>query len=749
MEKSVKSGRKIAALFWITLLIPSIVIALERLGLLEKLENVSYDNRVRVLSALSRPSDDIIVILLDEPSIAWAQKNRSWGFPWPRDAFGEITDYMRLSNASALIFDVIFSEPSLYSKNNESLSAIADEIQALSSPDSAVYSKARTLKNAFTKDDDQIFAEALRRYKKGVLATFFSSQERSDDAAYALPEDLKIPLFHLNDALAVEDEERLGVRFPIDKLLRSTGALGSVSTKTESDGIVRKTAMYTLFDGKAVPGLSSAALLLNGAQKDIAFNKESGEIRWGKYIIPIDEQGGALLKFRGSLDRYQPYSAASILRSYEAYKNGDEPELPPENFEGRFVFFGYYAAGLFDICATPISSAYPGMGVHITMLDNILQRDFICPTPLWFNCLLIALAAMLAAAVSLFISGIRLLLGVMLVILSALFATAYYGYYINWGMPLAAPLFAAIFAFLAAIIYNFITEGSQKRFIKSAFSQYLSPLVIEQLLENPEMLSLGGKRREISIFFSDIQGFTSISEKLDPTRLTEFLNDYLSMMSAIILDSGGTIDKYEGDAIIAFWNAPLEIEDHAYKALNAAIECQSRLEFKQEYFQRRYGFQLMTRIGINTGFAVVGNMGSKNRFDYTMLGDSVNLAARLEGLNKQFGTYLMCSETTYRKALTRGGVFARRLADVAVVGKKEAVIVYEPMREDTFRQKKRIIEQFDAARELFYNRRFAEALVIFNEIKDIDPPSYSYAEQTKLFLNNPQSFGGIWIASGK
>ncbi|MDR0747723.1 MAG: adenylate/guanylate cyclase domain-containing protein [Helicobacteraceae bacterium] len=749
MKKSVKSGKKIAALFWIALLVFFLTAMLERLGLLEKLENVSYDGRVNMLSALSRPSDDIIVVLLDEPSIAWAQENRSWGFPWPRDAFGEITDYMRLSNASALMFDVIFSEPSLYSKNNETLGAIAEEIQTLSLPNTAVYSKAQTIKEVLDRDDDRIFAQALRQYKKGVLATFFSSQERSGGAAYTLPDNLDIPVFNLDGAPTIDGDERLGVRFPIEKLLRSTGALGSVSTKTESDGIVRRAALYTLFDGKAVPGLSSAALLLNGAQKDIAFNKGNGEIRWGKYIIPVDEQGGALLKFRGSLDRYQPYSAASILRSYEAYKNGGEPELPPENFEGRFVFFGYYAAGLFDICATPISSAYPGMGVHITMLDNILQQDFIRPSPLWFNYLLIALAAMLATAAPLFIGRVRLLLGVMFVVLLALFATAYYGYYINWKIPLASPFFGALLAFLTAAVYNYMTEGAQKRFIKSAFSQYLSPLVIEQLLENPQMLSLGGKRREISIFFSDIQGFTSISEKLDPTQLTEFLNDYLSMMSAIILDSGGTIDKYEGDAIIAFWNAPLTIEDHAYRALSAAIECQSMLEIKQEYFQKRYGFKLMTRIGLNTGLAVVGNMGSKNRFDYTMLGDSVNLAARLEGLNKQFGTYLMCSENTYKKALTHGEVFARKLADVAVVGKKEAVAVYEPMREEAFRQKERIIERFNAARELFCCGRLAEALAIFNDIKDIDPPSEKYAAQTELFLNDPQSFNAIWIASSK
>ncbi|MBN2060002.1 MAG: adenylate/guanylate cyclase domain-containing protein, partial [Deltaproteobacteria bacterium] len=193
---------------------------------------------------------------------------------------------------------------------------------------------------------------------------------------------------------------------------------------------------------------------------------------------------------------------------------------------------------------------------------------------------------------------------------------------------------------------NYTIKGRQKRYIKNVFKQYLSPAVIERLVENPDKLALGGEMRELSIFFSDIQGFTGISEQLSPPELTALLNDYLSAMTDIILAEGGTIDKYEGDAIIAFWNAPLDVPDHAKRAVRSALLCGRKLSELRPGFRKRIGTDIYARIGINTGQVVVGNMGSNQRFDYTFLGDAGNLASRLEGVNKQFSTYLMVSEYT-------------------------------------------------------------------------------------------------------
>jgi adenylate cyclase len=468
------------------------------------------------------------------------------------------------------------------------------------------------------------------------------------------------------------------------------------------------------------------------------------------YTIPVDKNGKALVHFRGDLKRYTPYYADEILQSFEAYRKGEEPILGPENFQGKYIFFGYYAPGLFDTCSNPIDSVYPGVGMHITMLDNILQQDFIRESPLWIDIMIMLAAVVLINLLVLYSGHIPAAVGGGILIFITVAGLGVYTYYVaNLWIPVVAPMVGILLAFLTSTLYNYATEGSQKRFIKSAFSQYLSPSVIDQLLANPERLSLGGERREISIFFSDVQGFTSISETLDPTKLTEILNEYLSIMTNIILDSGGTIDKYEGDAIIAFWNAPISHEDHAARALRASLTCQKALAEQQDVFYTKFGCRLLTRIGLNTGYAVVGNMGSTKRFDYTMIGDSVNLAARLEGLNKQFGTYLMCTEVTFNQASKSAPFFGRKLAQVAVVGKKEPVAVWEPIPEAVFAEKRAVFQRFDQARDLFYQGNFSAALPVFESLIEQDKPAVYYAEQCQYYQKHPEEWKGFWQATTK
>ncbi|QQO11314.1 adenylate/guanylate cyclase domain-containing protein [Breznakiella homolactica] len=689
-------------------------------GVFEYLEQKTYDLRVRLLADSARPSDDIIIILLNQDSIDWAYTQRGWSWPWPRKAYAELVDYMNLSGAASVAFDVIFSEPSLYGP-----------------------------------EDDAEFARASRDYGKVVQTVFFSTQSGS---VSRWPGDLDVPLFNpaglggllSRYILAAGDSDRqMGAQFPIPELLSGAGAVGNITGRPDSDGLFRRTPLFAYFDGKAVPGLSAASMLAAGESEDIQYIPEKRVILWGDYTIPVDENGASLLRFRSSLDRYIPLSAGDVLQSAEDLKAGREPLLIPEDFEGKYIFFGYYAPGLFDICSTPVSAVYPGVGIHITMLDNILQQDFIRTVPHWITLVFVLAAVVLLTAAVLFSGRIAAAVGVlggMLVVIGGASFAAYAG---GFWLPMVAPLAGTVFAFLASTLYSYSTEGSQKRFIKSAFSQYLSPAVIDRLLADPERLTLGGERREISIYFSDVQGFTTISEKLDPSKLTELLNNYLSFMSDIILESGGTIDKYEGDAIIAFWNAPVDLEDHAARALGAALDCQHKLEERQADFEARYGSRLITRIGLNTGYAVVGNMGSAKRFDYTMLGDSVNLAARLEGLNKQFGTYTMCTQATMDKANLQGTYFGRELAKVAVVGKKEPVAVYEPMTEEDYRRLQPVLEEFSAARILFYEGKFSEALPRFEKLAETDKPSYFYAEQCRYYLKNPGEWQGFWKATSK
>ena len=254
--------------------------------------------------------------------------------------------------------------------------------------------------------------------------------------------------------------------------------------------------------------------------------------------------------------------------------------------------------------------------------------------------------------------------------------------------------------------------------------------------------------RELSIFFSDIQGFTGISERLSPQELTALLNDYLTAMTDIILSEGGTIDKYEGDAIIAFWNAPLDVPDHAICAIRAALRCGRKLIELRPGFKERVGRDIFARIGINTGPVVVGNMGSNQRFDYTFLGDAGNLASRLEGINKQFGTFVMTSE--YTRSRLQGEFAARELSLVRVVGRAEPVRVYEPMFKDDYEAKAEVMQTFAEALAKFYEGDFPAALKSFETISEADPPARVYADKCRILIANPpQQWDGIWVMTEK
>jgi adenylate cyclase len=285
-------------------------------------------------------------------------------------------------------------------------------------------------------------------------------------------------------------------------------------------------------------------------------------------------------------------------------------------------------------------------------------------------------------------------------------------------------------------------------FIKNAFKQYLSPAVIEELIQHPEHLKLGGERRMLSIFFSDLEGFTGISEVLDPEALTVLLNDYLSAMTDTIHEEGGTVDKYEGDAIIAFWNAPLQQSDHALRCVRAALRCQVRLAEMRPMFKERLGKDLKMRIGINSGPAVVGNMGSHTRFDYTMIGDAVNLAARLEGINKQFGTYTLISQSTMEQ--TDGAFPVRELSKVAVVGRKEPVVVYEPMLPDDVERQQNQLARFSEGLALFYQGDFPGAEALFSGLAEADPAARAYRTKCRELIDHPpEEWHGVWVITTK
>ena len=417
-------------------------------------------------------------------------------------------------------------------------------------------------------------------------------------------------------------------------------------------------------------------------------------------------------------------------------------------FKDKYVFFGFSAPGLFDIHASPLDSRYPGVEIHATFLDNLLSRDFIKAVPFPLALALAFGLAISCGMLTSFFTRTRPLVGISMGYMVIPVGAGLLAYEIGFWLPMGILESSIVLTIAFVLVINYAVEGRQRRFIKTAFHHYLSPQVIDQIIQDPERLRLGGERRTLSIFFSDLESFTSISEALDPVALTRFLNQYLTAMTDIIHQEEGTIDKYEGDAIIAFWNAPLEIEDHAAKCVRAALRCQEKLNQMQPQFKEQVGRSISMRIGINTGLAVVGNLGSLTRFDYTMIGDAVNLAARLESANKQFGTYTMVSEETY--ALIPSAFSFRELSRIAVKGRKQAVRVFEPMFFETYEANSTIYTTFKQGLDLYYRGQFKQAATLFSSIEAKDPAARAYDRICQQLENNPpRDWDGFWVMTQK
>jgi adenylate cyclase len=602
-----------------------------------------------------------------------------------------------------------------------------------------------TEQSSYGVNDDAVFRDACRSFGKTAVATGLGFES----GARAWPDGLPEPFFsvtvrgHLQKQ---QDMQRPLASFAHPDLASGFRVFGNVDQNPDEDGIYRRISPLRFFNNAPMPILGLATYLAAQKEADIMFSDR--EIRVSGKDIPLDASGQAILRFRGKSATHMAYSAAAVIRSEIQMRNGEKPQLDPAVFKDKYVFLGFSAKGLFDTKPVPVSSTYPGVELNATFLDNYLSGDFIRPSPVAANVAFIVLVSFGCVFVLTFFKSV-----LKSVIFSIVFAlvpltAAALAYPAGYWMPIVIPEFAVIISITLSLVVNFATEGIQRQFIKSAFQQYLNPVFIDQIIAHPEKLTLGGERRELSIFFSDVQGFTTISEALDPESLTALLNDYLSAMTDIIHEENGTVDKYEGDAIIAFWNAPLDIPDHAFRAVNAALRCQEKLAELRPRYLAKTGKELYMRIGINTGYAVVGNMGSKDRFDYTMLGDSVNLAARLEGVNKEFGTYTMVSAKTREMV---GDMFCfRELARVAVVGKKEAVTVFEPVRKEIYNATQDIMEKFLNGLQFFYQGQFDAALEIFQSIADIDPPSAKYIGKCREVKKQAISdWDGVWVMTSK
>ena len=647
-------GRKFgyARLICLAILIGVAALRLADLAPVQELRVRTFDTYQRIEPRV-KTARPVTIIDIDEKSLT---KFGQW--PWPRTRIADMVINLTRLGAVAIGFDIVFAEPDRLNPD-----AVADTMRYL---DDATKSRLRTLPS-----NDQILADAIKRSRVVLGETGLAGVNPLFDKTLpvtgvaTLGEDAQPFLFNF-----------AGLLRNVDTLEAAAAGRGLFTIKNERDGIVRRVPMMLLAQGVMMPSLSFEILrVVTGTPTIIIKSEKAGIKSVGLHglEIPTDRNGQLWVHFARQ-DRSIYVSAADVL----------DGNVAPDMIDHKLVLIGTSAVGLNDIKTTPVSSAMPGVEIHAQVLEAALTKALLSEPP-YGIVLEFAAALVLGLLVIIFAPMFG---PVVLVAIGALFASLLIGaswyFYTQQRLLIdfTYPLLSTTAIYLTLIFSSFVREQAQRKQIRTAFAQYMSPVLVEQLAHSPEKLVLGGEEREMTIMFSDVRGFTSISEtyKHDPQGLTALMNRFLTPLTNVILARKGYIDKYMGDAIMAFWNAPLDDKEHEINACEAAVEMLERIDElnKERELEAQDGghvyIPLNVGVGLNTGVGVVGNMGSDLKFNYSVLGDSVNLASRLEGQSKEYGFPIIVGSAT---ALAVKEKFAILELDfIMVKGKKEPEVIY-------------------------------------------------------------------------
>jgi len=636
------------------------------IGLVTRLDHIIYDARLR-LTMPGGVDERIVILDIDEKSLATPELGR---WPWGRDKVAKLVDKLfDKYGIVALGFDVVNAEP-----DTTSGLPVLERLAAADLKDNAAFQTAiADLRSEL--DHDALFAKAIKG-RPVVLGYYFTSFQDARQTGVIPPPVLPAGTF-AGRPVPFTDWTGFGGNLP--EFQAAAAAAGHFTPIVDEDGIVRRVPMLAEHDKAFYEPLSLALVRMlvgfpevePGYPPDRFMSRSYSGLEWisaGKVRVPVDENAAALIPYRG-YERSFPYiSLADVYLD-----RVDENRL-----RGRIALVGTSAPGLVDLRATPVGSAYPGVEIHANLIAGMLDGT-IKARP----------AYVLGAEVTLLTIG-GLLLAFLLPFLSPLRATlttvaalAVYGglnlavwQTAHLELPLASSLLVVLAMFALNMSYGYFVESRSKRQFTELFGQYVPPELVDQMARDPGRYTMEGKSEVLSVLFSDIRGFTSIAEGLDPRDLSQLMNEYLTAMSNVIGEHRGTLDKYIGDAIMAFWGAPVAEPEHAASAVAAAMAMQAALGPLNATFRARGWPELTIGVGINTGPMRVGDMGSKLRKAYTVLGDAVNLASRLEGLTKRYGTGIIVGEQT-RKAVS--GIVFRELDRVRVKGKDEPVAIFEPI----------------------------------------------------------------------
>ena len=661
----------------------AVTLALQAGGWLDRLEAMSFDARERSTRAHAAAHPDIALILIDEATLQ-AIDPVVGRWPWPRAVFAEATDFIALGQPKAILFDVLFTETERGRSGSPGDRRLVQATHAAG----VVYHAAHLLRDS----EDERNKDLLDRPLPPPFVQRF--------AIGAAP-----PAGYNNNYY-----------LPFHGLWQAARGVGVVEFQPDPDGVYRRTDLLRGYGDEAYPSLALAAAqaALAPSRPEIAGNS----IRLAGRHIPLDAQGRYLVHHYGD---FKTYSMSGVLASAQGIARGDIDALlvNPEEFKDKLVLIGASAAGVEDLKATPLGAATPGVMLHAAILSNILQQDFLRSAPPAVGSGAIALLALFVSAAVVLLGRMWLKLFAAAAGLGGYLALAWAAHAADVVLPVVAPIVAGSLAGLGALAYFALSEGRDKRRVRHMLGQYVSPVVLNTVLDRYEdfLRAEVGSRVRLTIMFADIRAFTALSEQLSPEEVVRLLNRYFGAMADAIFAAQGTLDKFIGDAIMAFWGAPVAMADHADRALAAAFDMRRRLDALNTELSVQGLAPLAIGIGIHTGEAILGNIGSEKKLDYTAIGDNVNLASRLEGLTKQYDCPILLSGETLAALVSPPPCMP--IDHVRVKGRVAPVMLWRPLLDACAASPSELARaRADEARgarafDHYSARRFNEAMEIY------------------------------------
>ncbi|MEJ2385512.1 MAG: adenylate/guanylate cyclase domain-containing protein [Xanthomonadales bacterium] len=707
---------------------------------IDQIEDILYDTRVR-LTAPGGVDDRIIIVAIDEASL---QRHGHW--PFTREKFASLMYNLRDYGAAVVGFDVLFAE------RDESADVSMLRDLAGQEGDAAFVDRLNEFEPLL--DRDRQFAEAMQGVPT-ILGYFFDTNEKT---AYETGE-LPYPAFELHESMAdvIYLPRGAGYSSNVPELMATAYGAGFINNPLiDDDGVVRRTPLLHEYQFAVYESLSLAiaATYLNDITLPVFVDSNTwmGDypplegLELAGHPIPIDPQGAVLVPYRGPRGSFPYVSIGDVISG-----TVDDPSI----FDGKIALIGATAPGMEDLRTTPFGSIYPGVEIHANVIAGILDSSF-----RW--------EPAYTAALEMFtIAAFGLLTSLLLPVLSPLVSTLVTGIiiagamafnYYMWNvelhvLPLAMTLYTLFAIYTINMLFGYLFETRSRAHMDSLFGQYVPPDLVREMSRDPENYSLASQKRELSVLFTDIRSFTTISEGLEADELSELMGQYLTPMTRIVHDTGGTIDKYIGDAVMAFWGAPIPHPHHADKAIEAGLAMLDALEPLNEEFAKKGWPEIRIGVGVNTGMMSVGNMGSRFRRAYTVLGDAVNLGSRLEGITKMYGVDFVVSEFTAQSA---GRYAYRELDRVRVKGKEKPVTILEPIGlvDELPPERRAQARAFHDFLKLYRAQRWDEADAALKTMCTEQGECFLfelYHERITYFRENPpgDDWDGVYVATAK